>query len=81
MRDGSDGKKRCFGNREGQELYAAYHDTEWGVPQHDERHLFEMLVLEGAQAGLSWETVLKKRAGYRAVFYDFDLGACRCNVG
>lgn len=50
-----------------------YHDREWGVPQHDERRLFELLVLEGAQAGLSWETILKKRAGYRRAFADFDI--------
>ena len=50
----------------------AYHDQEWGVPQHDDRTLFEFLVLEGAQAGLSWETVLKKRAGYRQAFDGFD---------
>lgn len=64
---------RCFGTKKGQELYADYHDREWGVPVHDERILFEMLVLEGAQAGLSWETVLKKRDGYRAAFYNFDV--------
>lgn len=52
--------------------YVAYHDTEWGVPSHDERHLFEMLCLEGAQAGLSWLTILKKREGYRRSFADFD---------
>jgi DNA-3-methyladenine glycosylase I len=52
--------------------YEAYHDHEWGVPVHDDQRHFEMLVLEGAQAGLSWETVLKKRAGYRAAFHDFD---------
>jgi DNA-3-methyladenine glycosylase I len=50
----------------------AYHDTEWGVPQHDERMLFELLTLEGAQAGLSWDTILNKRAGYRAAFANFD---------
>ncbi len=50
----------------------AYHDNEWGVPSHDDRHLFEMLTLEGAQAGLSWSTILKKRAGYREAFDDFD---------
>ena len=50
----------------------AYHDREWGVPQHDDRTLFEFLVLEGAQAGLSWETVLKKREHYRRVFDGFD---------
>src|SRR6202161_1242481 len=50
-----------------------YHDTEWGVPQHDDRALFELLVLEGAQAGLSWSTILNKRAGYRRAFADFDI--------
>ena len=50
----------------------AYHDTEWGVPSHDNRHLFEMLVLEGAQAGLSWTTILRKREGYRRAFAGFD---------
>jgi len=49
-----------------------YHDTEWGVPTHDDRALFELLVLEGAQAGLSWQTVLKKRAGYREAYDNFD---------
>ena len=49
-----------------------YHDTEWGVPQHDDRMLFELLILEGAQAGLSWSTILKKRATYRAAFDNFD---------
>jgi len=53
-------------------LYVAYHDEEWGVPVHDDRHLFEMLTLEGAQAGLSWHTILKKRANYRAAFDNFD---------
>ncbi len=52
--------------------YQAYHDTEWGVPQHDDRVLFEFLILEGAQAGLSWRTILEKRAGYRKAFADFD---------
>ena len=56
------------------DLYAAYHDTEWGVPLHDDRKLFEFLVLEGAQAGLSWHTVLKKRENYRAAFDGFDPG-------
>jgi DNA-3-methyladenine glycosylase I len=51
----------------------AYHDGEWGVPSHDDRHLFEMLVLEGAQAGLSWSTILRKRAGYREAFDEFDV--------
>lgn len=54
------------------ELYIAYHDTEWGVPLHDDRELFEFLVLEGAQAGLSWLTILKKRENYRAAFDNFD---------
>ena len=67
-----DGKTRCFGNKPGQGFYADYHDHEWGVPTHDDRELFEMLILEGAQAGLSWETVLKKREGYRAVFHGFE---------
>jgi DNA-3-methyladenine glycosylase I len=53
-------------------LYLAYHDEEWGVPSHDDRHLFEMLVLEGAQAGLSWSTILNKREGYRRLFADFE---------
>ncbi|MFP5306481.1 MAG: DNA-3-methyladenine glycosylase I [Gammaproteobacteria bacterium] len=52
--------------------YQAYHDREWGVPQRDDRVLFEFLILEGAQAGLSWRTILEKRAGYRAAFADFD---------
>jgi len=50
----------------------AYHDEEWGVPFHDDRHLFEMLTLEGAQAGLSWSTILRKREGYRRLFAGFD---------
>jgi DNA-3-methyladenine glycosylase I len=53
-------------------LYIAYHDDEWGVPAHDDRHLFEMLILEGAQAGLSWITILRKRERYREVFDGFD---------
>ena len=53
-------------------LYIAYHDGEWGVPAHDDRHLFEMLILEGAQAGLSWITVLRKREAYRKAFRSFD---------
>jgi DNA-3-methyladenine glycosylase I len=53
-------------------LYIAYHDNEWGVPAHDERHLFEMLVLEGAQAGLSWITILRKREAYRRAFENFE---------
>ena len=53
--------------------YIAYHDREWGVPVHDDRQLFEMLILEGAQAGLSWITILKKRENYRVAFDDFDV--------
>jgi DNA-3-methyladenine glycosylase I len=53
-------------------LYIAYHDEEWGVPNHDDRHLYEMLVLEGAQAGLSWITILRKRENYRKAFDNFD---------
>lgn len=68
----SDNKKRCFGSAPGKEFYADYHDKEWGVPVHDDRHLFEMLILEGAQAGLSWELILKRREGYRAAFHHFD---------
>jgi DNA-3-methyladenine glycosylase I len=54
-------------------LYVAYHDLEWGVPVHDDRLLFEFLVLEGAQAGLSWSTILRKREGYRNAFAGFDV--------
>lgn len=53
-------------------LYVTYHDEEWGVPAHDDRHLFEMLILEGAQAGLSWSTILKKRENYRKAFDNFE---------
>jgi DNA-3-methyladenine glycosylase I len=56
-------------------LYVRYHDEEWGVPVHDDRRLFEMLILEGAQAGLSWLTILRKREGYRRVFDGFDAEA------
>ncbi len=55
------------------DLSIAYHDREWGVPQHDDRVLFEFLILEGAQAGLSWETILRKRDNYRAAFDGFDV--------
>lgn len=55
--------------------YQAYHDTEWGVPVRDERHLFELLILEGAQAGLSWSTILHKRQGYRRAYAGFDIAA------
>jgi len=62
--------KRCFGQNS--PLYSAYHDNEWGSPCYDDQTLFEFLILEGAQAGLSWETILKKRERYRAVFHAFD---------
>ena len=65
-------KKRCFWVSLDKPHYVAYHDEEWGVPVHDDRKHFEMLLLEGAQAGLSWETVLRKRENYRKAFADFD---------
>lgn len=64
--------KRCAWANPGNPLYLHYHDHEWGVPCHDERRLFEMLNLEGAQAGLSWETILNKRENYRLAFDDWD---------
>ena len=66
---------RCAWAPAGDPLYVAYHDEEWGVPSHDDRHLFELLVLEGAQAGLSWATILRKREGYRRAFAGFDAEA------
>ena len=68
---GTAGVVRCWWATN--EMNAAYHDQEWGVPLHDDRALFELLILEGAQAGLSWDTVLKKRAWYREVFDGFDV--------
>jgi len=65
-------KTRCAWVPNGNELYEKYHDTEWGVPVHDDRKLFEFIVLESAQAGLSWAIVLKKREGYRKAFANFD---------
>jgi DNA-3-methyladenine glycosylase I len=67
-----DGRVRCEWGARPEVDYRAYHDVEWGVPIRDERRLFELLVLEGAQAGLSWWTILRKRDGYRAAFGDFD---------
>lgn len=64
--------KRCKWAPIDDELYLHYHDTEWGVPEYDSRELFEKLLLEGAQAGLSWRTILYKREGYRRLFSDFD---------
>ena len=64
--------QRCEWAEGGDALMLAYHDEEWGVPSHDDRHLFEMLTLEGAQAGLSWSTILRKREGYRHAFEGFN---------
>lgn len=64
--------KRCVWVREGNKLYEEYHDKDWGVPVYDDRKIFEFLVLESAQAGLSWEIILKKRAGYKKAFANFD---------
>jgi DNA-3-methyladenine glycosylase I len=63
---------RCAWAEGSDELSIRHHDEEWGVPSHDDRHLFEMLILEGAQAGLSWSTILRKREGYRLAFEGFD---------
>jgi DNA-3-methyladenine glycosylase I len=63
---------RCHWVDLGKPLYIVYHDEEWGVPVHDDRHMFEMLLLEGAQAGLNWYTVLAKRENYRKAFHGFD---------
>ena len=63
---------RCQWVANGNDLYVSYHDTEWGVPARDDRTQFEFLILEGAQAGLSWSTILNKREGYRAAFAGFD---------
>jgi DNA-3-methyladenine glycosylase I len=69
-----DGLRRCdWGGAWDDDLMRAYHDEEWGVPVHDDRHLFELLTLEGAQAGLSWRTVLHRREGYRTLFAGFDI--------
>ncbi len=64
--------KRCFWVSLDKPWYVEYHDTEWGVPVHDDQRHFEMLILEGAQAGLSWETILRKRENYRKAFAGFD---------
>lgn len=65
-------KKRCAWAKPDNPAYVNYHDTEWGVPVYDDRILFECVILESAQAGLSWETILKKRAAYRKAFAQFD---------
>ena len=64
---------RCHWAETADAVMQAYHDTEWGVPQHDDRALFELMTLEGAQAGLSWRTVLVRREAYRAAFHGFDI--------
>jgi DNA-3-methyladenine glycosylase I len=69
-------KNRCAWLPNDKLDYIHYHDTEWGVPVHDDALLFEMLILEGAQAGLSWYTILKRREGYRKAFKNFDLATC-----
>ena len=69
----SDGQPRCFWATGVPDFYEKYHDEEWGVPCFNEHKMFEMMVLEGAQAGLSWQTVLAKRDGYRKAFDDFDV--------
>ncbi|MDQ1324025.1 MAG: DNA-3-methyladenine glycosylase [Chloroflexota bacterium] len=66
---------RCAWGAGPDPAYRAYHDTEWGLPVRDEQHLFELLILEGAQAGLSWSTILRKREGYRRAFAGFDVAA------
>lgn len=65
--------KRCFWVDENSELYKKYHDEEWGIPKYDDKELFELLVLESFQAGLSWLTVLKKRESFRKAFDNFDI--------
>jgi DNA-3-methyladenine glycosylase I len=70
-----DGLTRCAWGISDDPLYLAHHDEEWGVPSRDDRHLYELLVLEGAQAGLSWSTILNKREGYRRAFAGFDAEA------
>jgi len=67
---------RCAWLNPEHEEYRIYHDESWGVPVHDDRLLFEMLILEGAQAGLSWETILKRRDNYRKAFFGFDVKRC-----
>ncbi len=71
-------KKRCGWCDETSDLYVEYHDSEWGVPVADDRKLFEMLILEGMQAGLSWITILKKRENFQAAFDSFDAAKVSC---
>jgi DNA-3-methyladenine glycosylase I len=75
VRDTDPEPVRCGWAQGLEAFYLAYHDEEWGVPSHDDRHLFELLILEGAQAGLSWSTILRKREGYRTAFAGFDVEA------
>jgi DNA-3-methyladenine glycosylase I len=70
--DLTDARPRCDWAGIADPLYRDYHDREWGVPLHDDRRLFELLLLEGAQAGLAWISILRRREGYRAAFHDFD---------
>ena len=72
MKNTKHNRPRCFWCSD-DPIYLDYHDNEWGVPVHDDQKLFEMLILEGAQAGLSWLTILKRREGYRAAFANFDI--------
>ena len=65
--------KRCFWVDDKSEIYVKYHDEEWGVPKYDDKELFELLILESFQAGLSWLTVLKKREAFRIAFDNFDI--------
>lgn len=65
--------KRCFWVDEKSEIYTKYHDEEWGIPKHDDHELFELLILESFQAGLSWITILKKRGNFRKAFDNFDI--------
>lgn len=74
--------RRCEWANKDDQLLVAYHDEEWGAPSHQDRHLFELLTLEAAQAGLSWRTILHKREGYRSAFEQFDpAGVARFNAG
>ena len=68
----TDSRPRCAWGDTSDDAYRAYHDEEWGVPVRDERHLFELLILEGAQAGLAWSTILRQREGYRRAYAGFD---------
>lgn len=71
--DKTESKNRCWGIDDSDKLMADYHDYEWGKPVHDDQHLFEILILDGAQAGLSWRTILNKRENYRQAFDNFDV--------